>query len=149
MRMVLEMEPPRCTAQHKGERVVRGKWVQHYEKKPQKIARLNYLAAIRAAMEKTAKDYYTVDEMGEPIPLRVSIAFTFKAGRRKDVGAPKVTRPDLDNMAKGLLDCLTQSRLLMDDSQVCDLRLSKTFGENPMVVIEISDFTEMRMPEEC
>ena len=137
MKLTLDIDPPKCTAQHKGERVVAGRWVQHYEKRPQKRARLAYEAAIRQALKSSPKDYDTVDEWGEYIPLEVAISFVFKAKRKKDIGQPKTTRPDVDNMAKGLLDVLTRLHLLADDAQIAALAITKSYGAEAKVVIGI------------
>ena len=140
MTFTLRIEPPRCTAQHKGERIV-GRFVQHYEKRPQRMARLAYLAAIREAMAsgQYVRDYSRMDADGAHLPLRVRIEFVFRAARRRDEGRAKVTRPDLDNMAKGLLDCLQQAELICDDAQITDLSLRKTYSAQPRVVVTVSN----------
>ena len=38
-------------------------------------------------------------------------------------------KPDLDNLAKAVMDALTNAGAWSDDAQVCDLRLLKRFGE--------------------
>lgn len=139
MTLILQIAPPRCTAQHKGERVVWGRFVQHYEKAPQKRARLAYLRAIRAAAHGQVRDYRVKTPEGRLSPLVVEVVFRFQAPRRSDAGTPKVTRPDLDNMAKGLLDCLVQSGLMADDAQITRLVLTKKFSTRPCVVVRIAD----------
>jgi len=141
MKLYLNMEPPRCTAQHKGERIVAGRYVQHYEKRAQRNARLAYLAAIRRACANAVRDYERMDEDGNPLPISVRIDFVFRAPRKKDAGRPKLTRPDLDNMAKGLLDCLQQAELIVDDAQIAHLDLRKGYALRPHVFVTIEQIS--------
>ncbi len=141
MFMKLKIDPPRCTAQHKGERIIAGRYVHHYEKKPQRQARLAYLAAIREESGSTPVGYDTRYPDGRLKPLQVLIDFIFKAPTKKQRGMLKTTRPDLDNMAKGLLDCLTEAGLLADDSQITTLRLRKSYGD-PGVAVTIVEEPE-------
>ena len=50
----------------------------------------------------------------------------------------KATRPDLDNLAKGLLDSLVDSGVLKDDGQITRLTLSKYYSDTEMVTIDIT-----------
>ena len=62
---------------------------------------------------------------------RVCVEYIYKPRtlRRKDFGAPKTTRPDLDNLTKSVLDALTESGLAFsDDSQVAALEMSKRYA---------------------
>lgn len=62
---------------------------------------------------------------------RVCVEYIYRPRtlRRKDFGAPKVTRPDLDNLTKSVLDALTESGLAFsDDSQVAALEMSKRYA---------------------
>ena len=65
-----------------------------------------------------------------PTPISVRITFTFKAPRKKDIGEPKHTRPDLDNLCKQIMDA-ANGVLWEDDSQVFSLFASKRWGEEP------------------
>ena len=127
----LKMTPPTATAQHKGSRVVfvNGRaTIMHYTKLPQKKAHDLYVKLL------TADILYRKDGIGTTCmfttPVVVSIDFLFPnpsntAKKNKDKTFAKATRPDVDNMAKGLLDCLTEVGLLQDDALVFDLRLRK------------------------
>ena len=68
---------------------------------------------------------------GPATAWRVCVEYIYKPRtlRRKDFGAPKTTRPDLDNLTKSVLDALTESGLAFyDDSQVAALEMSKRYA---------------------
>lgn len=133
----LGMTPPTATAQHKGERVVfdarsRRPMVLHYTKKPQRRAHDAYVTLLKAEINRQ-------DRMGgEGIgiykmftgAIKVEIAFQFPhpasmPKRDRNTWFARTARPDLDNMAKGLLDCLMEVGLIQDDAQIFCLQLNK------------------------
>lgn len=73
-------------------------------------------------------------------PCAVSLVFVFPrlkahfraSGALKD-SAPAwhTVKPDGDNLAKAVLDALTQCGLWSDDNLVCDLRVVKRYGDTP------------------
>lgn len=86
---------------------------------------------------------------GEPMPGAVSVGVTFWFPRPQSMiwktkpmlAVVKTTKPDLDNLAKGVLDAL-QHHAFGDDSRVCELRLSKWIvrdGALPRTEITITD----------
>lgn len=50
----------------------------------------------------------------------------------------KSTRPDLDNLAKGVLDCLVDAGVLKDDGLICQLNLCKYYADTEQVTIDIT-----------
>lgn len=115
-------EPPRATMQQKGERIVCGH-VVHFTKRRQQEA-LEYWESIGKEL--------IVRLGGKTLtgPVHISVKFLFKhpSGTKKDArtrGAFRTTRPDLDNMVKGLLDGFSRAGLWEDDSQVVSLQLEK------------------------
>lgn len=71
-------------------------------------------------------------------PVKLTIAFEFphlKSHKDKAQRIFKATRPDLDNMAKTILDALTDAGAFQDDSQVAHLEMLKTHGPQPSVHI--------------
>lgn len=85
-------------------------------------------------------------------PVALSIAFHFprpkshyRTGKRADVlrdDAPKlhVGKPDADNAAKAVMDCLTQlGGFWRDDSQVAELRVWKCYNKTGGAHIEIKE----------
>jgi Holliday junction resolvase RusA-like endonuclease len=75
-------------------------------------------------------------------PLRVSIEAVFerpkshllKRGLKPD--APVLPRPDVDNIAKAVLDALQP--VMGDDSMVARLTIEKRYGQEARTVVEIS-----------
>lgn len=120
--MKIPGEPERMTDQQKGECI---KWkrsgsrmqpyIHHYTKN-EVIAYHNRLAyhLLRYRPEK-------------PLTGSVGLYITwmFPTDKKKEWGRPKTTRPDLDNMAKGILDVLTELKFWRDDNQVVELCLVK------------------------
>ena len=73
-------------------------------------------------------------------PLRVTCVIIYQSRRRCESGCYRAVRPDLDNIWKGLADCITRSHIWEDDSQVADLRIVKRYskeGEEPHIDITI------------
>ena len=60
-------------------------------------------------------------------PLEVNIGVSwFKKGLSEV--EPRITKPDVDNLAKLILDAMTKAGYWHDDNQVCDLRITKYDG---------------------
>lgn len=147
--MFMHITPPTATVQHKGERVIfdkktRRHVVVHYMKTAQRKALDNYCTLLRHDIV-TRGDGIGVDFMFTK-QLVVEIDFMFPHGtsvvkRDRDKTFARITRPDLDNMAKGLLDCLMEVGLIQDDAQIFDLHLRKfnTKSKNQGIRIYISD----------
>jgi len=84
----------------------------------------------------------------EPIagPLRVTVNFGYallQKHRRKNGGASiieaKVTRPDVDNLVKMVLDCFVKSGYIVDDSNISSLSVSKWFhNKGPFVDVIVT-----------
>lgn len=147
--LFMHITPPTATVQHKGERVIFDKktkrpMIMHYMKTPQRKAHDTYCTLLTHDFV-TRKDGIGTEFMFTK-PLVVEIDFVFPHGtniakRDRDKTFARITRPDLDNMAKGLLDCLMEVGLIQDDAQIFDLRLRK-FNSNSKhqgVRISISD----------
>lgn len=127
----LNMVPPTATDQHKGYRIasVNGRnVVMTYRKKAQQEAHQRYLDLLRKDIA-TRRDGFGTWRMFTKA-IDVSIAFLFphpantaKRDRRKSF--VKTTRPDLDNMAKGLIDCIAEAGVIQDDSLIWRLNLVK------------------------
>lgn len=131
----LPMDPPTRTAQQKGIRIVRGH-AQFYEKKE--------VSEAKAILKDQLLPYVP----GEPYkgPLMVGVVFAFSTTvRRKIRDEFRTTRPDIDNLFKGLADCLTELGFWEDDSLICELNLRKIWvaPEDAHLSITISEFVEV------
>lgn len=127
MEFFLPMKPPRTTHQMKAVRVVCGKPF-FYEPRSLQEAR------------STFRGYLSIHRPSEPLegPLRVSIKWLFPTKMKKDHGTYKITRPDLDNMAKLLFDVMTDLGFWGDDAQVGCAILEKFWTvETPGIWISI------------
>ena len=71
-------------------------------------------------------------------PVKVSILFNFSIKDKKKWGLPKDTRPDADNLAKLLLDVM--SDFWFDDAQVSCLEVRKFYAEKPSICIEVMPY---------
>lgn len=70
--------------------------------------------------------------------VSLSIDFDYFTPTKKRRGKWKTTRPDCDNVAKLLIDCMTKLGFWVDDSQVARLRVSKRYAEGEQAQITIS-----------
>lgn len=70
--------------------------------------------------------------------LFVGLVFTFPAGAKRQEGEAHVSRPDADNLAKLVLDCLMRAGLIGDDAAVSQLLIKKSYGAEPGVLIYLA-----------
>jgi Holliday junction resolvase RusA-like endonuclease len=92
------------------------------------------------------KSYYK----GAPIDKAVQVYIEFnyahtiesaKVAKREGIErVPKATRPDLDNLAKLILDSIVQAGILKDDSLIVELAMSKVYTDKSYIVIGIDDY---------
>ena len=76
------------------------------------------------------------------LKLSVKWVYPYRASEPKKnrVGdIPCIARPDCDNLAKGLNDCMTRLGFWLDDSQVYELKFTKLYGSNPRIEIELEE----------
>lgn len=97
----------------------------------------------REAVRLAATDWLDANHHPPPIAGPIMLTIAFLLPRPKS--APKriihhVTRPDLDKLGRAVLDALTISGLIEDDSRVITLMLSKGFAgsESPGARIHLS-----------
>lgn len=67
--------------------------------------------------------------------VRVKMVFLYKTAKRLRL-LPRLARPDLDNMAKTVLDVMTQLKFWNDDSQVGVLILKKANSDKNEIQIK-------------
>jgi Holliday junction resolvase RusA-like endonuclease len=124
----LDIDPPTRTAQQKGARVIGGH-VHHYVKPEVRAAQDILCDALRPHVPDTPLE--------GPLCLKCKWYFTSKSHKP---GTWRTTRPDTDNLQKGLKDCMTEVGFWKDDSQVVVEVSSKRWSDKPG--IEISILTE-------
>ena len=151
----LDMSPAEiCTAQQKGERIC-GNYIQHYTKPEVKRSK----AAIRQAVWEAGRIWNIpmclknkkIDgkmisvpcfiETFIDCPIRLAVDYYYPVNRpKKYMGKVlwRTKRPDLDNLTKSIMDCLTDMELWQDDAQVACLTLTKREVDNGNGHITIS-----------
>lgn len=127
--MLLEIDPPTITAQQKGVRVVHGRPF-FYEK--------HEVTQARRTIEWAMKKYVPDEPIETPVRLTVKLGIPTNDKRKIRKGW-KDTRPDLDNMLKLMLDCLTEMSFLKDDALIVQLVAEKKWTENGYIFIVIED----------
>lgn len=82
-------------------------------------------------------------------PVVVYLGFILKAPKRVRLMPPNFTAPafdtrgtDCDNLAKGPLDAMTKAGLWDDDRQVCELHVTKRYGQTPGAYITVRKLEE-------
>ncbi len=134
MHIVLDMIPPRSTAQGKGCFVVDGKPV-FFTKTKQKQDQNFYAALLYPHVPK--------EPFSKPLALNVSFFFPWRKSEKKSAVARgwgyHTTKPDTDNALKGLMDVMNRLGFFTDDSIVCDLTVIKRYSDKPCVVIAIEE----------
>ena len=73
----------------------------------------------------------------EPIRLDIWLTFSIKAPKRI-WGTWKATKPDVDNYVKAFIDQMTGD-FFLDDAQVVDLRVRKTYAEKASIFVQIEE----------
>lgn len=106
------------------ESIVRGAFVQEYGEQPPLSVPLSVAIVCYFPYPKSA--YWPVNRNHN--------------GELRDEwkGKPYTGKPDLDNVAKAILDGLN-TVAFEDDSQIVGLQISKFYGERPRAEIQISD----------
>lgn len=130
----LPIDPPTRTAQQKGLRVIHGH-AHFFEKKEVSQAK----ALLKDQLLKFVPDH--------PIEgaVRLDVTFAFGTKDKKKIrGEFRTTRPDLDNLFKGLADCLTDLGFWNDDSQIVNMSLRKLWVpvEDAHLSITVSEYVE-------
>ena len=127
---------PKGTAQQKGEaiRYKNGKpYIQHFKKNTVDAARTEFVYRLNQHSPKMPSD--------QPIRLFVWVCFDVKD--KALWGKYKTTRPDCDNYVKELKDAMTDAGFWLDDAQVVDLRVVKTYAEKASITIQVEDLTKI------
>ena len=121
---------PTVTAQQKG--VTRG---GHFYTKPEVKAAHDWFKWKFASSFPKRSEFPDKEKA-----FRVCIHFHYRHSKKKFWGKPKITRPDVDNQTKIILDSITHSHLIWwDDSQVTELIVCKSYSMSSYIQISIAD----------
>lgn len=123
----MPMVPPTVTHQEKKWRVVNGKPVP-YEPDEVKAAR----AKLRAHLGR----FRPTEPAGCGVALVVK--WCFPRGDHAD-GEYRTTKPDVDNLQKLLMDCMTAEGFWGDDAQVASLVVEKFWADIPGIYIRVRE----------
>ena len=131
----LNIVPPTATAQQKGVFVRNGR--AHFFTKAKVHQAENFLAAL-------LQPHQPAEPLTGAVEFRATWVFPYRKSEPKRVTAagayiPHTTRPDLDNLEKGLLDTMTRLRFWLDDSQVAQKKTNKAWGESPFLEIHVRE----------
>jgi len=98
----------------------------------------DYQKLVAAIAERDAKEYM-IGAIKATIYCYYQIPKSMPKYKRKLVEEGKLhpmVKPDLDNVAKALLDALN-GICYKDDSQIVELEISKHYSDDPMVILEL------------
>lgn len=119
---------PTQTHQEKQVHIINGK-PQFYEPAELKVVRSKLTAHL--AKHVPEKKYTGA--------IQVIVKWLFPITGKHQDGEYKVTKPDLDNASKLLLDCCTKLRFWNDDAQISSLVSEKFWADTPGIYIAIEN----------
>lgn len=120
--------PPTITAQQKG-CVVRGGRVLFFTKSKVKDALDQLTAQLRRHAPRKPIDW----------PVLVHIKFVFPPTKARPDERTHGKRPDVDNLAKGVLDCLVPAGWITDDALIDQLIVTKSRSHDARLEVEVRD----------
>lgn len=149
----LDMEPPTTTAQQKKIRII--------SKKGKMLPMMYDPKAVIEAKELLTGHlmvHVPPSPIMGPIALELDWVWPWRKSELKGRMSaydrfPCDVRPDIDNLCKAFLDCMTKAGFWGDDGQIYDLRFRKWWGEKPGIAIkiihgdELPDGPTARQPE--
>lgn len=126
MHFILHITPPTATAQEQ-KTTVRGGVPRKYDPANVKAAKKILADALRP---------YVPDEPADG-PIALICDWYFPRGKSHKKDRWKTTRPDTDNLQKGLKDVMTRLGFWTDDARVCFEQCTKKYADDPCIKITI------------
>ena len=123
----LEGDPPRATAQERKVRVSGGRPMMY---DPDSVLMARQVLCLWLSQHKPVRPLTG--------PVRLECHWMFRA-RSARPGTWKYTRPDVDNLMKLMQDCMTKTGFWEDDSQIVDLRVTKSWQSVPGIRVTIEE----------
>jgi Holliday junction resolvase RusA-like endonuclease len=139
LRFSLPIVPPTTTAQQKGVFVTPTGKALFYEKANVKVARKLFMACLAP--------FRPPVPMQGPLQVSIEMHFPFRASEKRSVvnaamPVPHYVRPDIDNMAKLPLDCMTKLGFWEDDGQISWLQARKLWSARPRIDVYVFAMSE-------
>lgn len=135
-KIIIPGNPSTKTAQQDGQRIVKGRYIQHYIKPD-----------VRAEKEKLyflLKQHAPIVPFAGPLFVRVHWIFSRSINKTEY----RITRPDLDNLIKGCADVMTACGFWADDNQIAKYELMKAWNNTkPGIYIEIYKLSDEDLTE--
>lgn len=146
----LEVEPTKSTASS-AFRIMKNKaghqFIGRYKKSKSKQHQNDLIHLIKSEAIRRGFRAYDIE-----VPLKVSIDFNFpnvsSPAKARDEGCWRVSKPDLDNSSKVVLDAFVQAGALADDRQISQLVLTKVNvpkGKVPSMLVVIEPMPQWSM----
>lgn len=119
--------PPAGTSQQKGVMVIGGK-PRFFKKKAMRESENTWFELLRPHRPQMPLE--------GPVTLVIYLTYPWRKSEKKSRIAayslvPVETRPDVENVAKGMIDVMTTLGYFRDDSQISSLCLHKQYGDRP------------------
>jgi crossover junction endodeoxyribonuclease RusA len=128
----IDGEPPKATSQQKGIYIRAGKPFFFTKGKVQ-AAKMYY---VRHMLQHAPKNPL---ETPQSVEVLFSFPYTADDKRKKTIGyVPHSKRPDLDNLVKLLMDAMTTSKWIVDDSIVTRLCVTKVRSAKAGIGIHVA-----------
>lgn len=131
LQFFIPMHPPTVTFQDKELAVVRGRPVLHDSAQ---------LQAVKAKL----RGHLAVYKPEKPFQgaIRVMVKWCFPPTGKHKADQWKITKPDVDNLQKALLDSMTKLGFWKDDAQVASLISEKFWSDVPGIFVFITQLEE-------
>lgn len=99
------------------------------------------------------KDYRSLERIEAKKAVHVHIVLCYTAPKSRPIVdgkiRPKVTKPDVDNVVKTILDGLVEAGVMETDEQVYSLRVVKVEWEQGMILINVTEVgDEWMLPDD-
>ena len=141
-------EPSKATHQGSLKLKIRGRGIMVQGRRHYSLSKIGFGILPNSPAGKAKKefrsellDYVPQAPLRGPLRLNLVITWTHLKGHVKAVkncsAVPHFAKPDADNVAKLILDTMTELGYWYDDGQLTELSISKQFGSEPGIAVEL------------
>ena len=106
------------------------------------IGKMDKAKSVREELMALFRPYVPKNPYRKPVRVVIEWGYPYlKSVRKRDIGKliPCITRPDCDNLEKGLFDIMTRMGFWVDDAIVWDVRFRKFYTEEAGIGVEIEE----------